>query len=433
MNILIICIGLIILAYFCFKGVPTPISGILCSALVLLLFRMNVYDGLMATYMTGFVNFIKSYFIMLLFGSLFGKIMEISGAADSIAEKVVNLVGKKSIVLGMALTTLILTVSGISIFVCIFAVLPIALQLCKKANLPRYFIIGAFTIGAYCGSTAPFTPSIYNVVPTRYLGTTVAAAWIPGLISCIVYFVLAMIWMSYWEKRERARGACYRTDESEVAAEAEFKAGNKRKSNFILAILPIILLLLALNVAKLSVEYSLLVGCISAVVLQFKTLPHVWQEIKNHFLVACSNTMSAAINTAAVVGFGAVVAATSGFETLIHLVAHMGGNPLLGGLITTGALAGITGSSSGGIAMAAPILQKYFLPLTNAQALHRVATVTSLSLGSLPNCGFLQTEFNLTQVDFKESYLYMVFPVGVVLVLFQAVLTLGLSIVLGMG
>ena len=44
-------------------------------------------------YMTGFTSFVTSWFFMFLLGSLFGKFMEASGAAESVARWIVGHVG----------------------------------------------------------------------------------------------------------------------------------------------------------------------------------------------------------------------------------------------------------------------------------------------------------------------------------------------------
>ena len=51
---------------------------------------MDIYDGLLTTYMGGFVSFVQKWFLMFLIGAVFGKIMDITGAADSLARMVLR-------------------------------------------------------------------------------------------------------------------------------------------------------------------------------------------------------------------------------------------------------------------------------------------------------------------------------------------------------
>ena len=55
---------------------------------------MDIYDGLLTTYMGGFVSFVQKWFLMFLIGAVFGKIMDVTGAADSLARVVLRVVGE---------------------------------------------------------------------------------------------------------------------------------------------------------------------------------------------------------------------------------------------------------------------------------------------------------------------------------------------------
>ena len=76
-------ISVLIIGFFCLKNVPTLISSIVCSVILLIYFGMDIYDGLLNTYMGGFVDFTKTWFLMFFLGALFGKVMDVTGAADA--------------------------------------------------------------------------------------------------------------------------------------------------------------------------------------------------------------------------------------------------------------------------------------------------------------------------------------------------------------
>lgn len=57
------------------------------------------------------VGFIKNYFPVFLLGAVFGKLVEMSGIAESIAKTIVKLVGKKRAILAVVLMCAILTYS----------------------------------------------------------------------------------------------------------------------------------------------------------------------------------------------------------------------------------------------------------------------------------------------------------------------------------
>ena len=105
MDIIILVIAILLIGVLCYKGVPTPIGGVACSLILLIYFRMDIYDGLLTTYMGGFVSFVQKWFLMFLIGAVFGKIMDITGAADSLARMVLRVVGEKRISLCLLYTS----------------------------------------------------------------------------------------------------------------------------------------------------------------------------------------------------------------------------------------------------------------------------------------------------------------------------------------
>ena len=63
MDIFIIVVTILLIGFLCYKGVPTPIGGVACTLILLVYFGMNIYDGLLTTYMGGFVGFVQKWFL----------------------------------------------------------------------------------------------------------------------------------------------------------------------------------------------------------------------------------------------------------------------------------------------------------------------------------------------------------------------------------
>ena len=107
MSLLGLLVGLGLLIYLTMRGVELLIAAPLCALLVALtsgfaLFPQMAAQGapaFTAAYMQGFVGFVQTWFLMFLLGSLFGKVMEASGAADSVAVWIVRLFGASHVVL----------------------------------------------------------------------------------------------------------------------------------------------------------------------------------------------------------------------------------------------------------------------------------------------------------------------------------------------
>lgn len=434
MDIVVLVAALFLLGFLCFKNVPTPIGGLVCSVLIMLYFKMNVYDSLINIYMPGFVSFAQKWFLMFLFGALLGKIMEISGAADSLAQAVLKLVGEKHISLGICLVAFLFTAAGISVYITLFIIMPIAINMCKRANLSRCFIIGGYSLGINIALGLPAVGVSNNILCTGYFNTELTAGGWLAVFCSIVFTICGLLWLTYWEKRCRRRGLGFVATQAELnleASEAENGQGTN-KPNWIMAIIPMLVPLAALNLLKLQVEYSLLLGALTAIIAQWKYLPKVWEEIRLQLVTCINNTTVTVINTCAVVGFGTIFISTPGYEFVVSKILSINGQPLYVALFATTLLAGVAGSSQSGIILASDVLVK-FLPLTTPSVLHRTVIYGSLGLDSLPNAGFLQTEFNLAGVTFKEAYLPIVFMLTVAMTLGTGLLYVTLAILLGIA
>ena len=153
--------------------------------LVALFSGMDVLATLTGPYMKGFVSYASKFYLVFLSASVFGKVMEDSGAARSIALGILRLIGRESqynVLLAIAAICLALTYGGVSLFVVIFAVMPIARPLFRELDIPWHLFIASFTFGI-CSITMtmlPGTPSIINIMPTKYMASSTMSAPLLG-------------------------------------------------------------------------------------------------------------------------------------------------------------------------------------------------------------------------------------------------------------
>ena len=424
MDIIILVIAILLIGVLCYKGVPTPIGGVACSLILLIYFRMDIYDGLLTTYMGGFVSFVQKWFLMFLIGAVFGKIMDITGAADSLARMVLRVVGEKRISLGICIVSALFIASGISVYITLFIVLPLAIKMCRRANLSRCFIIAGYSLGINIGLSLPYVAVANNVLCTDYFGTEVSSGGLLAIFCTAVYAVVGMLWITYYEKRMKKKGIGYVPAENEQVS-LDDEVDPKDLPHWIVPII-------ALNALKLQVEFALILGVAASIILLFKYLPHKWEPIKKHFVDSINTTTATVINTSAIVGFGTIITATPGYEVAVEKILGINGHPLFVALISVTLIAGVAGASSAGIVLAAPVLTQ-ILPLTNAAVFHRTVIYGSLGLDSLPHAGFLQTECNLAGVKFKDVYLPIIFMETVVMTLGMGLLYVLINIAFGLA
>lgn len=196
--------GLLLLIVLTMRGMNLFIAGPLSALVVALtsgmpLFPQLVKEGeanFVGNYMSGFTGFIASWYLMFLLGAVFGKVMEDSGAADSVSRWIVSKLGMKRAVLAIVLACAVLTYGGVSLFVVAFSVYPMALSLFKQADLPRRFIPAALAFGSVTFTmTSAGSPEIQNWIPIEYLKTSPYAGWEVSLVVAVVMAVFGYWWL----------------------------------------------------------------------------------------------------------------------------------------------------------------------------------------------------------------------------------------------
>jgi H+/gluconate symporter-like permease len=411
MGIVFLLLSLGILVFLCFKGVPIFISAFISGVFLLVTSGLNPVTSMTTTYATGLGAYFGKFFFIFVLGSLFGKLTEVSGAADSIAKAVIEKLGDKFIVPAIVIAGVILTYGGVSVFVAMFALLPMMVSMFKKANISRTLLPAAYFAGAGTATgMMPGSPQIQNLIPGQILGTPANAAFVPGMIAAVFEMVLVFLYLNWAVKNSKAKGYGFVMTEKDKALIELNK--DKKVPGFLIAIAPMLILLIALNGFKLQAEFALFVGIISAMIIYCRQIN--WKDIWKHLGNGTKDGTGALFNTSAVVGFGSLVQLTPAFKVAIDGVTSLGGNPLISAGIAVTVLAGICGSGSGGLGIAMPILAKYYVPLgVNIEALHRVSALASLGLDSLPHNGLVVSVLNVTEVSHKEGYKH----IGIVTVL----------------
>ena len=151
---------------------------------------------------------------------------------------------------------------------------------------------------------------------------------------------------------------------------------------------------------------ALLIGIITVLLFAF-------QEVKKNFNaevnVAIGGALLATVNTASEFGFGGVIATLPGFRAISEGIAGTFKNPLINEAITVNILSGITGSASGGMSIALAAMSEKFIEQATSygvehEVLHRVASMASGGMDTLPHNGAIITLLIITGLSHKQSY-----------------------------
>lgn len=374
----------------------------LAAGVVAIMSGLDVFNTYTGTYMDGLVGFVQKWFPIFLLGAVFGKLMEETGAARSVAKKVTQLIGKKRAILGVLIASALLTYGGVSLFVVVFAIYPIALQLFREANITRKLLVPTFALGAFTFTmtSMPGTPQIQNLIPMDYFHTSPTSGYIIGIVTTLIMAVGGYFWLAYRAKKFSARGDVYTEPKKELMDVKQ----EERTPNWVLSLIPLVVVVIFLNIVKLEAIYALLLGILSIMILNYKDYKKFIFSINE----GGKGSVMAILNTSAAVGFGAVIAVVPAFDHITTWLLNVSSNPLVAEALSVQIMSVITGSASGGMGIALTTLGETFYnaALTTGispDALHRIAAVAS-GASIFPNNGALLTLIAVTGLTHKETY-----------------------------
>ena len=403
--------GLAILIFLTMKGMNLLIAAPITALFIAImngipLFPQLVEEGavnFLTNYMGGFTGFIASWYLMFLTGAIFGKVMEDSGGADSISKWIVSKIGMKRAALAVVIACAVLTYGGVSLFVVAFSVYPMALSLFKQANLPRRFIPAALAFGSTTFTmTSAGSPEIQNWIPIEFLGTTPYAGWQVSIFVALFMFLFGYWWLKRMISKAVANGEKFVSRSTDKEADM-----GRDLPNPILSMIPLLVVLgLTLLLHQMLGTSALIISLSGGIFATFLLNKKYFQNFGHAVGEGAMGAVIAIANTAAVVGFGGVVKTTPAFEAAVGVMTDIPGSPLIGGALAVAVIAGLTGSSSGGQAIALPLLAPHYLDLgVDPEALHRTVSISSGSLDSLPQGGYVVTTIrSIAGETHKDAY-----------------------------
>lgn len=436
----IAALSLILLMLAAYRGMSVILMAPLLAMLaVLLTDPAAVPAAFSGLFMDKVGSFLKLYFPVFLLGALFGKLVEISGFSRAIVSAVIGLVGAGRAIPAIMLVTALLTYGGVSVFVAVFAVYPFAAEMFRRGDIPKRLVPATIGLGAitFTMDAMPGTPQIQNIIPTSFFGTTTWAAPVLGLIGSACIMGMGLIYLGWRKRTLMAAGEGYGAPET-LVNEPDAPRDDEVRANPLIALLPLLVVgfgnlaltmliprmvgseqvslslaglaePVAVKVAQLSalwaVEGALLLGIATILLFAF---PAVSRRFAEGSRAAVGGALLAGMNTAVEYGFGAVIAALPGFLVVREALRAIS-DPLINEAISVTSLAGITGSASGGLSIALAAMADQFAAAGDAagiprEVLHRVASMASGGMDSLPHNGAIITLLAVTGLTHRQAY-----------------------------
>jgi H+/gluconate symporter-like permease len=475
MGLLGILVALALLMWLAYRGWSVLLLAPAAALVAAAISREPLLAHWTQTFMGSAARFIAQWFPLFLLGALFGKLMDDSGSVTSIARYMTERLGTRRAMLAVVLSSAVVTYGGVSVFVAFFVLVPMAQALFQAADIPRRLMAAAIALGTltFTMTALPGTPALQNAIPMPFFDTTPFAAPGLGIIASVIILAFGLWWLGRAEAAARRAGEGYGgapdvtpADDEEIREHAtaarefdpaEIRHGKRADSEppFILAILPLVVVIVMNFLMSLvvlprfdfsflaqaawggttighvagiwSVAVALAAATLTAVIINYQRLPALRESMD----AGANASVLPVLTVGSLVGFGAVVAALPAFAMVRDAVLSVPGGPLVSLSVAMNVLCGLTGSASGGMAIALDALGDTYLRLATEHGIdpalmHRVAVISSGTLDSLPHNGTILTLLSVSGLTHRESYsdIVMVVIVGVIIAL-VAVIALG--------
>ncbi len=426
-----IFLSITMLVFFAYRGFSVLILAPLIAVFTVLI---SSGEALLAHYTQVFMvnlgDFATVYFPLFLLSAIFGKVMEVSGSAKSIANYASDKIGAENAILAVVLSCSVLTYGGVSLFVVAFTVYPIAVVLFRKSETPKRLIPAAVALGsfAYTMVSIPGSPAIPNIIPTQYFGTNTFAAPLLGTLSAIFLFAFGMWWLKRQYKIAKANKEGYGDHKDNITV-----INDDNLPNITMSIIPVFIVIVlnyicvsfvlpnvdtsylanekygAVDIKTVASNWSIIISVFFAtaflLITNYKKL-----NILNCLNTGATDSLVPIFNTASVVGYGAVINSLDGFKYIKDWILNISsGDPVISSSIVTSVLSGITGSASGGISISLQMMGAKYLEMANklgidVEVLHRITTISSSCLDATPHNGAIITLLAICGLTHREAY-----------------------------
>jgi H+/gluconate symporter-like permease len=454
-DVIIVFVALVVLMYLAYRGITllilAPAIAVLAAIMTGGLPPLAAFTQI---FMSNMGDFIIAFFPLFLLGAIFGKLMDDSGSAAAIANTVIRWLGPEQAILAVVLCCAVLTYGGVSLFVVAFAIYPVAASLFRDADIPKRLIPASMALGSFTFtmSALPGSPAIQNAIPMPFFGTTAFAAPGLGITAALIMLGFGMWWLNRQSARAAASGEGY-GDHDDVVPDSdlmmregavrdgydirELPLGTPTETappSFAVAVAPVVVVVLvnflfiqlvvpAMNTSYLAQPkfgatdidavrgvWAIIVALLTAILLIVALNWPRFASLRASLDEGANASVLPIAATASLVGFGAVIAALPAFELISDALLALGdANPLLSLAVAVNILSAVTGSASGGMSIALEALGPTYVQLAEAQnisleAMHRITSISSGALDTLPHNGAVITVLSICKLDHKQAY-----------------------------
>lgn len=339
--------------------------------------------------------------IRIIAAGVFAGIMMESGAAERIAQVIVEKLGGKKAMLSLALATMIITAVGVFIPVAVLIVAPIALSVGNKMGYSKFALLIALSGGGKAGNV--ISPNPNTIAAAGGFGLDVNQVMLGGFVPAVFGIIVAVILASHMKYR------------GTKVTDAEAKELEKDNSNLpafskalVTPLIAIILLMLSPIGALAGIDFLKSLKIDSLYILPFAGVIGTLalgkgKELLN-FTQSGLNRMTPTILI--IIGAGAIGGLITTSDLPAQVVALINAVGISGTFLAPIAgilMAAATASTSTGVILATgsfgdAILNTGVSPIAAAVMTHAGATV----IDSLPHGTYFHVTRDALKMSFKE-------------------------------
>jgi H+/gluconate symporter-like permease len=322
------------------------------------------------------------------------------------------------------------------LFVVVFTVFPLAVALFQQANLPRRLIPASIALGAFTFTMTalPGSVQIQNLIPMPFFKTTSFAAPIMGCTAALIMFSFGMLWLNYRALSLQKKGEGF-SNEMDLPLKHSNDPGTPSEQPSVLIALMPLACLVVLNIVFThlvvpnwdasylaepkfgATELSKVLGTWSTILAMLGAILCIslvhWRkgsELKDVVSRGAQSSLMPVFNAASEFGYGSTIASLAGFAAVkAWMVSLAPSHPLVAEAISINALAGITGSASGGLSIALEAMGQSYIDRgleagLDPEIMHRVASLSCGGLDTLPHNAAVITLLLICGSTHKQSY-----------------------------
>ena len=334
-------LGFLVVIYLCYKDWSVYIASIVGAAVVIAFNVLPFMDTLLGSYVNGMFVPIKSFFFLLLFGSIQSKIYSESGAAFSIADTIMS----KLLRPGASNT---------------------------KKNVIAVAVIVA-------------------------IGVILCMGGINASVFIVLMYPVALTIFEYCDKA-RAKGEHFELHPLDPHYDK-----NTPRPNFWIALIPLVALFVTFNILKININICVIGSTVLSILLFWKQLKA--KNLRELISTGAADSIHMSLTVAAICGFAGVVTNTEAFTTMLNAITGINMSPMLICAVVVAVMCMLTGGSSTGQLISLPLIAPKLLDLgLNVNAIHRIACFAATTLDSMPYSGAILMLLPMCRMKLREIY-----------------------------